>query len=260
MAEVPPALDIRSLSKRFGGLEAVSDLSLRVAPGEIYAFLGPNGAGKTTTIKTVVGLLQPEAGEVWVNGEKVAPDALGFRRHLGYVADRPFLYEKLTAWEYLEFLAAVHRLKGWEKDAESYLDLFKLMPWRHQLIEGYSHGMRQKLVLTGALLHRPRLLLVDEPMVGLDPRSARDVKSLFGHLSAEGSGLFLSTHSLDTASQVAHRIGILNAGKLVAEGTFSELQQKAHQPGSTLEEVFLKLTEEEADGTVDFPAGETQIP
>ncbi len=199
MPAEPPVLAIEGLTKRFGSFEAVSDLSLSVAAGEIYAFLGPNGAGKTTTIKSVVGLLQPEAGRIRVSGAPVEPDALPFRRLLGYVADRPFLYEKLTGWEYLEFLAGVHRLSGWKERAEEYLHLFKLTEWRHQLIEGYSHGMRQKLVLTGALLHQPKLLIVDEPMVGLDPRSSRDVKELFGRLASAGTGLFLSTHSLETA-------------------------------------------------------------
>jgi ABC-2 type transport system ATP-binding protein len=247
VADAALALSVEGLTKRFGSFEAVADLSLSVRPGEIYAFLGPNGAGKTTTIKSIVGLLQPESGRISVCGAPVVPDGMAFRRLLGYVADRPFLYEKLTAWEFLEFLAGVHGLKGWEEGADRYLDLFKLTDWKHQLIEGYSHGMRQKLVLTGALLHKPRLLLVDEPMVGLDPRSVRDVKELFGRLAAEGTGLFLSTHSLDTAAQVADRIGILNRGRLVAEGPFEHLQQLAKQPGSTLEEVFLKLTEEEGE-------------
>jgi ABC-2 type transport system ATP-binding protein len=257
MADPRPALVITGLHKRFGGLEAVAGLSLAVTRGEIYAFLGPNGAGKTTTIKSIAGLLRPEAGEIVVSGHKVRPDAVEFRRALGYVPDRPFLYEKLTAWEYLEFLASVHGLVHWEKEAEEYLALFKLAQWRHQLVEGFSHGMRQKLVLTGALLHRPDLLLVDEPMVGLDPRSARDVKDLFVKLAACGTGLFLSTHSLDLASELAHRIGILNNGRMVAEGTFGHLQIMARQPGSTLEEVFLRLTEEEADipDQIAKPAG-----
>ena len=247
MADQGPALVITGLHKRYGGFEAVAGLTLRVSRGEIYAFLGPNGAGKTTTIKSIAGLLRPEAGEIVVAGHRVRADAVEFRRALGYVPDRPFLYEKLTAWEYLEFLASVHGLSAWEVGAERYLELFKLAQWRHHLVEGFSHGMRQKLVLTGALLHHPDLLLVDEPMVGLDPRSARDVKDLFVKLAEGGMGLFLSTHSLDLASELAHRIGILNKGRLVAEGTFSHLQTMARQPGSTLEEVFLRLTEEETD-------------
>jgi ABC-2 type transport system ATP-binding protein len=241
------ALVISGLSKRFGRLEAVAGLSLTVRPGEIYAFLGPNGAGKTTTLRCVAGLLQPEEGEVLVAGRRVTPDALDFRRVMGYVADRPFLYEKLTAWEYLEFLAAVHGLAGWQEEAQRLLALFKLLEWRHQLVEGYSHGMRQKLVLTGSLLHGPKLLLVDEPMVGLDPRSSRDVRDLFRRLASEGVGLFLSTHSLDLAAELATRIGILHRGRLVAEGSFDELRDIARQPGSSLEEVFLRLTEEDAE-------------
>jgi ABC-2 type transport system ATP-binding protein len=239
-----PALSILGLCKRYGRLEAVRNLSLSVARGEIYAFLGPNGAGKTTTLKTVAGLLHPEIGEIRVGGHPVLPDALEFRRCLGYVPDRPFLYEKLTGWEYLEFLARIHGLSNWQSRAEDLLALFRLSDWRHQLIEGYSHGMRQKLVITGALLHRPELLLVDEPMVGLDPRSARDVRALFVRLAEEGVGLFLSTHSLDLAAELAHRIGILHHGKLIAEGRFPQLQELAQQPESSLEQVFLRLTDE----------------
>jgi len=239
------ALSIDRLSKRFGRVEAVLDLTLHIRPGEIYAFLGPNGAGKTTTLRTVAGLLHPDTGEVRILGERVLPDALGFRRLMGFVPDRPFLYEKLTAWEYMEFLASVNGLKGWEERAAKRLEIFSLGPWKHELIEGFSHGMRQKTVLCGALLHQPRLLLVDEPMVGLDPRSARIVKDIFRSLAGEGVALFLSTHSLDVASELAGRIGILNKGRLIAEGTFHELQAMARQPESTLEQVFLTLTEEE---------------
>jgi ABC-2 type transport system ATP-binding protein len=248
----PPALSIAGLTKRYGRLEAVSDLDLHVARGEIYAFLGPNGAGKTTTLKTVAGLLQADDGTIHVCGKPVEPDALPFRRVIGYVPDRPFLYEKLTAWEHLEFLAQVHDLKDWHDRALAYLDLFRLTDWRHQLIDGFSHGMRQKLVLAGALLHRPELLLVDEPMVGLDPRSSRDVKDLFRKQAAEGVGLFLSTHSLDIAAEIADRIGILQGGRLIAEGTFEQLQNLASRPGSSLEQVFLRLTEEQAESGVPY--------
>lgn len=239
-----PALEIRSLTKRYGSVEAVSGLSLTVARGEIYAFLGPNGAGKTTTLRTVAGLLHADGGSIAVAGHPVSPESLPFRRVMAYVPDRPYLYEKLTAWEYFEFLARVHGLRDWEGRARGFLERFRLSAWAHQLLEGFSHGMRQKVVLAGALLHQPLLLLVDEPMVGLDPRSSRDVKALFGELAAGGTGLLLSTHSLDLAAEVAHRIGILNRGRLIAEGTFAELQERALRPGSTLEQVFLTLTEE----------------
>lgn len=242
-----PALAIQGLTKRYGRYEAVSGLTLSAQPGEIYAFLGPNGAGKTTTLRCVAGLLLPEAGTVHVCGAPVLPDALPFRERMAYVQDRPYLYEKLTAWEHLRFLAEVRRLAGWEATAERYLELFRLSQWRNQLVEGFSHGMRQKLALAGALLHDPPLLLVDEPMVGLDPRSSRDVKELFSQLAAAGTCVFLSTHSLDMAQAVAHRIGILNRGKLVAEGTFAQLQALSRAPGSSLEELFLQLTEEEQE-------------
>lgn len=239
-----PALKIDRLTKRFGKVEAVRDLSLTVSRGETYAFLGPNGAGKTTTLKVVTGLLQADEGAVEVCGEKVEADALPFRRVMGYVSDRPYLFEKLTAWEHLEFIAQARELKGWEPFAQELFALFHLEDWKFQLIEGFSHGMRQKLAITGSLIHRPKLLLVDEPMVGLDPRSARDLKELLGRMTSEGMGLFLSTHSLDTAAEISDRIGILDNGRMVAEGSFSELRELAEKPESTLEEVFLRLTEE----------------
>jgi len=239
-----PALRIESLTKRFGKFEAVSDLSLSVERGEIYAFLGPNGAGKTTTLKVVTGLLQADEGGAEVCGNIVKADALPFRRKMGYVSDRPYLFEKLTAWEHIEFVAQSRDLSEWKPFAVELLEFFHLEKWRNQLIEGFSHGMRQKLAITCALIHKPELLLVDEPMVGLDPRSARDLKKLLRSMTSDGMGLFLSTHSLDVAAEISDRIGILNNGKLIAEGTFGELRELAKQPDSTLEEVFLRLTEE----------------
>ncbi|MEJ2367473.1 MAG: ABC transporter ATP-binding protein [Acidobacteriota bacterium] len=242
------ALEIRALTKRYGKTEAVSGLDLSVREGEIYAFLGPNGAGKTTTLRSVSGLLSVESGTITVCGLPAGPDKTAFRKKMAYIQDRPYLYEKLSAWEYLQFLADTRRLRGWEDPARSLLKRLRLDERRHHLIEGFSHGMRQKLVLTGAMLHEPRLLLVDEPMVGLDPRSARDVKALFMEMAAAGSAVFLSTHSLDVAQSVAHRIGILKEGRLIAEGTFQALQSMAHEPDSSLEEVFLTLTEEQEGG------------
>ena len=246
-------LKVNGLSKSFGPVRALDSMSLEVLPGEIYAFLGPNGAGKTTTLRCASGLLAPDSGNVEIEGETVTLDGTGFRKKIAYIPDRPYLYEKLTAWEYLEFIAEVRELKRWEEDARSYFRFFRIEEASHRLIEGFSHGMKQKLVITSSLLHKPRLLLVDEPMVGLDPRSSRDVKDLFRRLAGEGCALFLSTHSLDMAEELATRIGIINRGRLIAEGTMEDLRKVAKSQGSGLESVFLQITEEIADedqGTV----------
>ena len=240
----PSAMRISALSKSFGSVKALEELSLEVDAGEIYAFLGPNGAGKTTTLRCAAGLLEPEGGTVEIDGEIVSLDAMGFRKKIAYIPDRPYLYEKLTAWEYLEFIAEVRRLKGWEEEARSYFRFFRIEASAHRLIEGFSHGMKQKLAIVSSLLHRPMLLLVDEPMVGLDPKSSRDVKDLFRRLASDGCALFLSTHSLDMAQELADRIGIINRGKLIAEGTMDDLRSVAKSPGSGLESVFLQITEE----------------
>lgn len=238
---------VNGLSKHFGTVKALDSMSLEVGPGEIYAFLGPNGAGKTTTLRCAAGLLSPDGGNVEIDGETVSLDGIGFRKKIAYIPDRPYLYEKLTAWEYLAFIAEVRELKDWEKDALSYFRFFRIEEAAHRLIEGFSHGMKQKLVITSSLLHKPKLLLVDEPMVGLDPKSSRDVKDLFRKLADEGCALFLSTHSLDMAEELATRIGIINRGRLMAEGTMEDLRKVAKSPGSGLESVFLQITEEIAD-------------
>jgi len=240
-------MKINALSKSFGSLKALEELSLEVRPGEIYAFLGPNGAGKTTTLRCAAGLLEPERGTVEIDGETVSLDGIAFRKKIAYIPDRPYLYEKLTAWEYLEFIAEVRELNGWEDEARSYFSFFRIDEAAHRLIEGFSHGMKQKLVIVSSLLHRPMLLLVDEPMVGLDPKSSRDVKNLFRKLASEGCALFLSTHSLEMAEELAARIGIINRGRLMAEGTMDDLRSVANSPGSGLERVFLQITEECSD-------------
>lgn len=241
-----PVLLVEGFTKRFGSLVAVDRLDLSVEPGEIYAFLGPNGAGKTTTLRAAAGLLRPDEGRITVAGNPVEPDAVAFRRVMGYVPDRPYLYDKLTAWEFLQFVAGARGMRGWEGRAREYLALFALEGWADHLVEGFSHGMRQKLSLTAALLHDPPLLLVDEPMVGLDPRSARTVKDLIRKLAGRGTGFLLCTHSLDIAQELAGRIGILHRGRLVAEGSFAEIRERQRQRDGTLEEIFLTLTEEEA--------------
>lgn len=237
-------LKIVNLSKKFDKIEAVSGLNINVKEGQIYGFLGPNGAGKTTTLRICSGLLQPDEGFVEINGERTGIEKVEFRKYMAYIADRHYLYEKLTGWEYLNFVAEIRGIKNWEEKAEFYFDFFELRESIHRLIEGFSHGMKQKLVIISSILHNPKLLLIDEPMVGLDPKSSRKVKEIFKKLSSEGAALVLSTHSLDVAEELSNRIGIINKGKLVAEGTMSELIEKSKTSNKDLESVFLKLTEE----------------
>lgn len=237
-------LRIVNISKSFGKVVGVSKLSITVKEGEIYGFLGPNGAGKTTTLKICSGLLQPDEGYVEIEGEKVGLDKVGFRKVMAYIPDKPYLYEKLTGWEYLNFIAQVREIQHWEEMANQYFEFFELKESVHRIIEGYSHGMKQKLVIISSILHNPKLLLIDEPMVGLDPKSSKKVKELFKKLSANGVALILSTHSLDVAEELSTRIGIINKGKLTAEGTMSELIEVSKTSSKDLESVFLKLTEE----------------
>lgn len=245
-------IQIQHLTRIFGPKTAVDHLSLTVQRGEICGFLGPNGAGKTTTIRMMVGLLRPTSGTVLYGSLDhpldIRRDCLAARRRLGYIPDAPFLYEKLTGREHLHFVGEIYQVPRdqLEVEIEHYLSLFGLLSMADQPIEGYSHGMRQKIVMAAALLHHPEYLIVDEPMVGLDPRSARLVKDLFLKLSREnGTTLFLSTHSLDLAEEVCDRIGILSKGKLVAMGTKSQLHALVQGKESRLEEIFLELTREE---------------
>jgi ABC-2 type transport system ATP-binding protein len=224
----------------------VDGLSLRLAQGELFAFLGPNGAGKTTTIKMICGLLFPTEGRVRVGGFDLREQGDRARQLLSYVPDMPFLYEKLTGREFLQFIAEMYGLPK-EREAqrvENVIELFSLGDFVDDLTERYSHGMRQRTVFAAALLHEPRVLVVDEPTVGLDPRSVRLLKDVLRRLSAEGTTVFLSTHSLDIAQELAHRIGIVDHGRLIGCGTLDVLRRQANSDGS-LEDVFLRLTEEE---------------
>ncbi|MBM4036606.1 MAG: ABC transporter ATP-binding protein [Planctomycetes bacterium] len=237
-------LAIENLTKRFGNNVAVNALSLQVRPGELYAFLGPNGAGKTTTLKCVAGLLWPSGGRVLVGGHDVHADPVPAKRLLSYVPDQPYLYDKLSGREFLLF---VGRLYGLDRDSctqavEEVLDLFEADGWAGELAENYSHGMRQKIVLAAALLHDPKLLVVDEPMVGLDPASAKLMKGVLRERVESGCAVLMSTHTLPMAEEVADRIGIIHRGRLVIEGTQDDLRRAASTSG-TLEDVFLELTE-----------------
>ena len=244
---------IEALTKKYGGLTAVDNLTLTVRPGEIYGFLGPNGAGKTTTIKTIVGLLRPTAGDIWVDGHHVVKEADAAKRASGYIPDTPQPYDRLTGREFLLTMGALYGVEPGlraERVARA-LELFELEPWANELTESYSHGMKQKLVISAALIHEPRVIVADEPLVGLDPRSARRLKELFQALAAGGRTVILATHILEIAEKLCHRVGIMAHGRLVAEGTVGELRELVKAPGSNLEELFLALT---AEGGADAEA------
>jgi ABC-2 type transport system ATP-binding protein len=244
-------IDIRDVTKLYGPRTAVANLSLQVPAGELLAFLGPNGAGKTTTIKMLCGLLFPTTGTVRVGGFDLREQGDQARALISYVPDQPFLYEKLTGREFLRFTADLYGIPtelADDKIAEV-IELFHLDEFVDDLTERYSHGMRQRTVFASALVHGPRLLIADEPTVGLDPKSIRELKTLLRRLAGEGMTIFLSTHTLDIAQELADRIGIIDRGRLLGSGTMKDLQRLASSDGN-LEELFLKITEE----TTDEPA------
>ena len=237
-------IDIRNLTKKYGEFIAVNDLSLSVAPGEIFGFLGPNGAGKTTTIRIMAGLSLPTSGRVLVGGIDVATDGVGAKSIIGYVPDRPYLYEKLTGRELLQFVVNLYgrEWRDCEARALEMLKYFELADWVDARIENLSHGMKQKLVIISALVHDPKVLVIDEPMVGLDALAQRQVKLLFRRLAEEHKTVFLTTHTLSVAEAVCDRIAIIHRGRIAAIGTSTELKEQAGRPGSPLEDVFLEMT------------------
>lgn len=239
---------VEGVEKRYGNFQALHRLDLHVRPGEVFGFLGPNGAGKTTTIRMFAGVLTPTSGRVFIDGVDLVADPVESKRRVGYVPDRPYLYEKLTAREFLQFIGRIYGMSPQvtRARAEALLEENHLLDRADELIEAYSHGMKQRLVLCGALLHDPKVLILDEPTVGLDPHGARRIKALFRRLADQGRTVFLSTHSLDVAEEVCDRVGILYRGRLVALGTVGEMLHG--RSGANLEEVFLKITEEEAQG------------
>jgi ABC-2 type transport system ATP-binding protein len=240
-------IELHEVTKRYGTKLAVDRLTLNIAEGELFAFLGPNGAGKTTTIKLMCGLLFPTAGRVRVGGFDLETEGDRARQLISYVPDQPFLYEKLTGREFLQFIADMYGLprSHGRQRIDEMTALFELGDFLDDLTERYSHGMRQRTVFAAALLHEPRVLIVDEPTVGLDPRSVRLLKNLLRREADRGMTVFLSTHSLDIAQQLADRIGIVERGRLISCGSLEVLRRQAALDGS-LEDVFLKLTEEAA--------------
>ena len=241
-------IQLRSLTKRYGKFTAVDSIDLSVARGEIFGFLGPNGAGKTTTLRMIAGILRPTAGTVLIGGVDVVKDPLQAKAKLGYIPDRPFIYEKLTGAEFLRFVAGLYDQHGAdiERRGNELLALFDLEDWRDELVESYSHGMRQKLIISSAFVHRPEAMVVDEPMVGLDPKAARILKDLFREYVSRGHTIMMSTHTLEVAESLCDRIAIIQAGTIRAEGTMSELRTQSEDGTERLESIFLKLTGEEA--------------
>lgn len=240
-------IEIENLTKKYGDFTAVDDISLVANPGEVYGFLGPNGAGKTTTIRVLVGLSLPTSGRVRIGGIDVVREPEKAKAMIGYVPDRPFLYEKLTGWELLHFVADLYR-KPWsecESRAQSLLQYLDLKDWAPARIENYSHGMKQKLVLIAALSHDPRILVIDEPMVGLDALAQKQVKTLLRTKASEGKTVFLTTHTLSVAEAVCDRVAILRRGQIAASGTVPELKRRAGEEHGALEDVFLAITYEE---------------
>ncbi len=240
------------LTKSFGEVTAVSDLNLDIAQGELFAFLGPNGAGKTTTIKLLTGLLKPTSGRAIVAGHDIQRESVEARRLMSYVPDLAFLYDKLDPLEFMMFIGQLYGMDRAEvsRVSNELFDLFDLDEARSRLIETLSHGTRQRLVIAAALLHDPKVIIIDEPMVGLDPRSSRVVKNVLKERSRGGVTVFLSTHTLQVAEELADRIGILSRGRLIAVGTMDELRQ-ASGVGGALEDAFLMLTQEEEQEEVE---------
>lgn len=242
-------IKIEDLTKSYGDLTALDSLTLDIPEGEFFAFLGPNGAGKTTTIKLLTGLLRPTRGTAYICGHNIEREYVRAKSLISYIPDFPFLYDKLTGREFLDFVVQLYpEHNGPEQAAlrDELLHQFGLEAQQHHLIENYSHGMRQKLVFAAAFLHKPRVMIIDEPMVGLDPHSARLVKDMLKARSKEGVTVFLSTHTLSVAEELADRIGIIDRGRLIAVGSVADLSVSAGIEGR-LEDVFLRLTEEDIE-------------
>jgi ABC-2 type transport system ATP-binding protein len=240
-------IEIEGLVKRYGAVRAVDGVDLVVARGEVVALLGPNGAGKSTTIKSVTGLVRPTSGNVRVGGYDLVRQGRRAKMALGYVPDRPYLYPKLTGRELLRFVGRLRRVPDAERAAEAWLGTFDLLGSANALIETYSHGMRQKLTFVAALLHDPAALVIDEPMVGLDPRAARQVRELMRAHADGGRAVLMTTHSMEVAEAVADRVLVMHRGRVIASGTMADLRRAVGQDEADLEAIFLRLTEESSD-------------
>jgi ABC-2 type transport system ATP-binding protein len=235
---------LEGLTKTYGKFVAVDQINLHVPRGQLFGFLGPNGAGKTTTLRMIAGILRPSSGRIWLGGDDLIANPLTAKRRLGFIPDRPFVYEKLTGAEFLRFVAGLYGQEGdiIERRVTELLDVFELLTWKDELVESYSHGMRQKLIISSALIHRPECIVVDEPMVGLDPKAARLLKDIFRQFVERGGTVLMSTHTLEVAQAMCDRIGIIQQGRIVALGGMEELRRQTAAGNVSLEELFLKLT------------------
>lgn len=249
------ALEVSSLSKTFDR-PAVNNLSFSVHGGEFYALLGPNGAGKTTSLRMVAGLLQADSGKISVFGENALTNPIGVKKMMAWVPDEPMIYDRLTPLEYLEFVAGLWEIesKQAKHNANELLDWLALAPHAHERCEGFSKGMRQKVALAGALVHDPRLIILDEPLTGLDAGSARLVKDVLLARVAKGCSVIMTTHILEVAERMAERIGVISNGRLIAEGTLESLRNQTGDKNNSLEEIFLELVEDDNDSNLEEQA------
>lgn len=237
-------IEINKVSKKYSTFTAVNELSLSVGKGEIFGFLGVNGAGKTTTIKMMVGILKPTSGEITIGGHSLSTSAIDAKRITGYIPDRPYIYPKLTGREFLYFVCDLYAVTAKNADfrIDQLLEEYALRDWQDELVESYSHGMKQRLATCAALVHNPQVLVVDEPMVGLDPHGAKFLKDAFKRYASQGMSIFLSTHSLNVAEEVADRLAIIHRGELITMGTLASIRETTGRLEDGLENLFLQLT------------------
>ena len=249
---------LENLTKRYGDFTAVDGIDLEIEAAQIFGLLGPNGAGKTTTLRMIAGILKPDSGRVIVAGHDNVIEPIEARKILGFVPDRPFVYDKLTGAELLRFSAGLYGLEGAEVEAriDELLMLWDLAPWKDQLVESYSHGMRQKLIISSALIHRPGVLVVDEPMVGLDPRSAWLLKDVLRKFADNGGTALVSTHTLELAESLCDRLAVIDRGRVMASGSIDDLRREARSETAGLEEIFLKITRGATDSEISRVVGE----